>query len=115
MLKRTSALALLAAAVALTGCGSDAPTSSEAKAAMQATMDQEMAAFVEIAGAKAGEAMRSMLPELKSVEVISCEKTQDENSRCAVKMTVSAQGQSKSENLTVSFAKGADGQWSALK
>lgn len=115
MLKRITAMGLLATSVALTGCGSDAPTSSEAKAAMQATMDQEMAAFVEIAGPKAGEAMRSTLPDLESVEVISCEKMQEKTSRCVVKMTVSMQGESKSETLTVSFAKGSDGKWSALK
>lgn len=115
MLKRITALGLLATAFGLTGCGSDTPTSSEAKAAMQATMDQEMAAFVEIAGEKAGEAMRSTLPNLESVEVISCEKMQEKTTRCAVKMTVSMDGQSKSENLTVSFTKGPDGKWIALK
>jgi len=108
ILKRITALGLLAMAVALTGCGNDAPSSSEAKAAMQAEMDKEMAAFVKIAGAKAGDAMRASLPDLKSVELISCEKVQEKTSRCEVKMELSMMGQTQSDTMTISFAKGPD-------
>jgi hypothetical protein len=114
-IKKLSSLALLACAAALTGCSSDAPSSSEAKAAVQAEMDKEMAAFVEIAGAKAGEAMRSSLPDLKAVEVVSCEKVQEKTSRCVVKMEVSMMGQTKTDTFTISFAKGSDGKWVAMR
>ena len=115
ILKRITALGLLATAFALTGCGNDAPSASEAKAAMQAEMDKEMAAFVKIAGSKAGEAMRASLPDLKSVELISCEKVQEKTSRCVVKMELSMMGQTQSDTMTISFAKGSDGKWIALK
>jgi len=110
---RITALGLLATALALTGCGSDGPSSSEAKAAIQSQMNQEMAAITKLAGKSAGETMRSMVPDFE-VEVLSCEK-EGAVSRCVLEVEATVMGQQMRETKPVAFTKGSDGNWVAMK
>jgi len=112
-LKRIAALGLMTVALALTGCGSDGPSSSEAKAALKAQMDQEMAALTKMAGKGAGDTMRAMMPEF-DVKVLSCEK-QGGVSRCVLEVEATVMGQQMRETKPVSFTKGSDGNWAAMQ
>ena len=114
-IKHLSVFAIIAATAALTGCGSDGPSSKQAKAAIESIIEQEISSAKGLVGSKGADTMRSMMPKINSVEVLSCEKLQDRVARCVVKVEGSLMGQTHSDTSSLSFVKGSDGVWTAMK
>lgn len=111
---RALSLALVLASLSLAGC-SDGPSSDDIRSLVEADQQRSMAMISSLAGSGVGETVRSNLPQIEDIDVTSCDEIQDNLYRCVIDVEISLRGETTTETMTETFAKGKDGEWTVAR
>lgn len=102
--------AVVLSVAALTGC-SDGPSNSEVMDSIIAQQNKQMEMLQAIGGKDAANMLRSMVPEIESVDVQDCEEVRKGTYRCSVEVETNLDGEVSSEVSSANFAQRKDGSW----